>query len=169
MRLLQREIVNKPSNVGSTRARLLITPVLRNLYQVIDCDSCVFRSPLPTAQTLQHNMESEMISKQETTPRCPAKEQIVVPPLPSFRHDPQSEMVTLLTFKPVRFPVGSPQQQENQKEQVKDHPQEFTETGMKSGDQLLLLKEEQPIQRGSTPSTIPGISFDIKFPDDSNN
>ena len=46
-----------------------------------------------------------MIPVEETTPRCPGKEQMVVPQVPSFRRDPELEMVGLLNFKPVHFPA----------------------------------------------------------------
>ena len=65
-----------------------------------------------------------MIPVEETTPRCPGKEQMVVPQLPSFRRDPELEMVGLLNFKPVHFPAETTHVNQNQQEEQKQQLQE---------------------------------------------
>jgi hypothetical protein len=87
-----------------------------------------------------------MIPVEETTPRCSAKEQMVVPPLPSFRHDPQSEMVGFLNFKPVHFPAEITHLNQNchkdSKQQLQEEQKELKQEQKKQEETLKGLPQK---------------------------
>ena len=61
---------------------------------------------------------SATVPIEETTPQCPQKDEQVLPALPTIRRELHAELVGLMKFKPIQFPVHAPQQQQQQQQQL---------------------------------------------------
>ena len=72
----------------------------------------------PSFYVYSVNAMSATVPVEETTPQCPHTDEKVLPSLPTVRREPHAQLVGLMTFKPIQFPVHAPQQQQQQQQQL---------------------------------------------------
>ena len=86
----------------------------------------LFNIVYPSSYVYSVNAMSATVPIEETTPRSPQKDEQVLPSLPTIRREPHAELVGLMKFKPIQFPVHTPQQQQQQQQQqlveIKNEP-----------------------------------------------
>ena len=78
----------------------------------------------PSFYVCSVNAMSAIVPVEETTPRCPHTDEQVLPSLPTVRREPHAELVGLMKFKPMEFPVHAPQQQQQQQQQLQQQQQQ---------------------------------------------